>query len=475
MVRKSVIQYFLFECALVSIVLFMVFQPIEKDVIVTVESGIGLLSIINLLIYAFLHKNHTGHIISIATLFLIFMYLFNLGIPISRLLGWISESEERFLERRIYSMGAETFAEYLGYVFSLISFLQVGLYNYITQRGKEEYLENVQNCDFNAARSVSTILMGMGIVPYAYQEFATIRNAIKYVYQERNTDFSLAGTGIGLLAGLFMIGYIMRMIAYQEQKHKFDAMFFIMFAYQAIRMYVTGDRSTGVALILVMLLMRHEFVQPIRRIHGLIYACGAYAAMLMLKVIEITRSIDNYVLTDMIQTVSQNNALAETVNEYGGNVWCGMMVYYAVPATGGFRCGLTYLAAIVGKPLQILGFSNEVWKFADFSYFLQDEARGTLINSLTAAMGGSFSGEWYYNFGWIGILLIPIFGHYLGKFSDGCVNKKANPVVAAFLLYTATLVLWWVRQYFTSVSWATMFGGVVTWIVYSIVHRRMNG
>ena len=169
---------------------------------------------------------------------------------------------------------------------------------------------------------------------------------------------------------------------------------------------------------------------------------------------------------------SADRKAAQTVFEYGGNIWSGMMVYYCVPSSGSFRYGLTYLAAIIGKPLQILGITNEVWNFADFSVFLTQGNHGALINTLTQAMGGSFSGEVYFNFGWFSIVLIPIFGYYLAKFSHSCFSKQNNPVLSGYLLYVATLVIWWVRQYFTSVSWQALFYGVFIFVLYSVLSRR---
>lgn len=189
-------------------------------------------------------------------------------------------------------------------------------------------------------------------------------------------------------------------------------------------MYITGDRSTGIALILVWILIRHKFVNPIQGKRAVLYLFLAYVGMLFIKIVEMTRTINSSSVDEAFAELMQTNMLAETVFEYGGNAWCGMMVYYSVPATGSFRCGLTYLAGIIGKPLSILGITNNVWNFADFSIFLKEPARGALINSLTSAMGGSFSGEWYFNFGWLGILIIPFFGYALAKFSDLCTSKK---------------------------------------------------
>lgn len=63
--------------------------------------------------FIFMLNRIKHEILSIASLFVVFMYLFNLGIPIARLLNWVDDTGERFLARRIYSMGNDTFIQYV--------------------------------------------------------------------------------------------------------------------------------------------------------------------------------------------------------------------------------------------------------------------------------------------------------------------------------------------------------------------------
>ena len=475
-VKKSVVSYALFECALITLIIYITSDTIHSYNIANIEARIGMLALVNLIAYCYMQRKLTGAVLTVASLFTIFLYLFNLGIPISRVLGWISKTDELFLNRRIYCMGEETFAHFLCYTFILISFLQIGIMHYNSKAKKrvrstpsQTYYQELKIC-----KQIGLLLLVIGIIPYAYQEVTTIKNAMLFTYQDSNNTFSLSGTGIGLFAGLFTVGYIMLMYVFQTNKKKFDFLLILMSIYQVGRMYVTGDRSTGVVLILVFLLMRHTLVSQIKGIKAGIFVIGAYFGMMLLSLIEHTRANTTVVLSEVIEDLLQDNILASTVTEYGGNVWSGLMVYYSVPETGWFRCGLTYLAGIIGKPLSILNLTDSVWKFADFSNFINEDARGSVIAVVRSAMGGSFTGEWWFNFGWFGIVLIPIFGYYLGKMSDYCVSKKKNPVLSSFLLYASTLIIWWVRQYFTSVSWNIMFYGMIVYISYLFFKRKSS-
>lgn len=471
-VRKKVVKYTVFEiliCILAALVLTVGWDQAFK------EKYIGILSIINVVIFIINLRSTGKGIFSISTLFVIFMYLFNTGVPIARLLNWIDESGQAFLQRRVYSMGTDIFLEFTVFAFLLISMLQVGVlcfdskprFDDLEDRIRPDYNNQLRKC-----RQIGWICILLGCIPYFYVEIAYIQNALVYGYQNVESDFSLGGTGIGLIGNLFLLGLMMEFVYLQTQPKKFNYLFAAVSIYQIIRMFMTGDRSTGIALILVMVLIRHKYVSPIKGSKAIIWMILIYISLIFIKLVEMTRSIHSPTVSEVMGEVIQSNILAETVFEYGGNIWSGMMVYYCVPSSGSFRYGLTYLAAIIGKPLQILGITNEVWNFADFSVFLTQGNHGALIDTLTQAMGGSFSGEVYFNFGWFGVLLIPIFGYYLAKFSHSCFSKQNNPVLSGYLLYVATLVIWWVRQYFTSVSWQALFYGVFIFVLYSVLSRR---
>lgn len=471
-VRKKVITYIVFEiliCIFATFVLIVGWGQVFK------EKYIGVLALINIIFFILNLHAMRKEIFSIAFLFVVFMYLFNTGIPIARLMNWIDSSGELFLQRRVYSMGNDTFLEFTIFAFLLISMMQVGV---IYFSSKPE-LEKGDNCvrskyelQLYKCKQIGLICILIGCIPYFYAEIAYIQNALVYGYQNVESDFNLSGTGLGLIGNLFLLGLMMEFVYLQTKPKKFNYLFITVCIYQIVRMFITGDRSTGVALILVLVLIRHKYVSPIKGSKALLWMVLIYISLIFIKLVEMTRSIHSPTASEVIGEVIQSNILAETVFEYGGNIWSGMMVYYCVPSFGAFRCGLTYLAAIIGKPLQILGITNEVWNFANFSVFLTEGNHGALINSLTQAMGGSFSGEIYFNFGWMGILLIPIFGYYLTKFSHSCFSRYNNPVLSGYLLYVATLVIWWVRQYFTSVSWSALFYGIFVFLLYNILMKR---
>lgn len=470
-VKKRVVNYVVFEMLLCICAAFVLMTGWEHDF---KEKYMGAFALVNILIFFINLRRIHGELFSIASMFVIFMYLFNIGVPIARLFNWIDKSGELFLGRRVYSMGEDTFFQFTIFAFLLISMLQVGVIYFngsSCQEDEETIIRSDYDIQLHKCKKIGWICIALGCIPYFYGEFAYIQNALVYGYQNVESDFNLGGTGIGLIGNLFLLGLLMEFVYLQTQPKRFNYLFVVVSAYQIFRMFITGDRSTGIALILVLVLIRHKYIAPIRGARAVLWIAIIYIGLIFIKLVEMTRSIHAPTASEVIGEVLQANILAETVFEYGGNIWSGMMVYYCVPSSGSFRYGLTYLAALIGKPLQILGITNSVWNFADFSVFLTQGNHGSLIQTLTQAMGGSFSGEVYFNFGWFSVVLIPIFGYYLSKFSHACFSKRNNPVLSGYLLYVATLVIWWVRQYFTSVSWQALFYGIFILFLYYLLSK----
>lgn len=447
---------------------------------ITIEKQLGIISIVSLIGYSIFLKRSKLNIFTVGNIFIVFLYLMNLGLPIARLCGWINtEDAIRFMDRRIYSMGCEIFNRFIVYAICIISFIELG-YTYFCLNDKNNkcihyrYIDSYDDGS-NFEKKLKHIHLGgiilviLGFVPYIYLEYYYILGSLIYGYQNVDNPYISSGNGIGLLSNLMTIGLIMLAISFQKQKRAFDLLFFFVVSYHLIRMYLTGDRSTGLMIIFVWALMRHKYINPIKGKKIIPMIGLTYIAMMFLKTIEMTRSLGGMDVYEAISKLSDSNILGETVFEYGGNVWSGLMVMYSVPTTSSFRFGLTYFAAVIGKPFKILGITDKIWKYADFSNFLMQEERGPLINSLTAAMGGSFIGELWFNFGWVAIVIASFFGIFLGWLSMACFDSDSDPFLSSYLLYISTLLLWWTRQYFTSVAWDALVYGAVLLLLKPLV------
>ena len=437
------------------------------------ENMLGIIIIINYINYYFFAAKMQLEILSLSSYFITFMYLFNLGIPVCRLMNWIDSSGETFMNLRIYIMGITNYIGYLLYAFLLITFLQIGVLYYHSQKQEKRIPLYKNKIEYNYAlikcKNIGFFCILIGILPYILNEYIYIKDALRWGYQSVNST-NLSGTGIGLIGNLFLVGYIMILYAFQHNKKKFDCLFLILLFYQLFRMYITGDRSTGITLILVIIMIRNKFINKIKRSRIIKYGISGIFILFLLKIIETSRQLETFTLKNIIYFFSSNNIIGNTIFGFSNNVWSGMMVRYCMSQVPDYRLGLTYLAAIIGKPLSILNITDSVWQYAAFSNYINSPERDILISEIRSAMGGSFSGEIYFNFGWFGIIIIFFWGYLLAKISEVSLDGiYSNPTISAFLLYLSTLLIWWVRQYFTSVSWYSIFYGIVIFMLYHIL------
>ena len=374
-------------------------------------------------------------------------------------------------------MGKSNHINYSIYSFLLINALQIGLLFYYTKSYKKVRVKSViwSVNDYRKCLYYGIFLLLIGLIPYYITEKQYIEDSILYTYQsDEITNF--AGTGFGLIGNLFHLGTIAILLGLSNKKKYFYSFLILLTAYQVIRMFITGDRSTSIMLMFVWILIKHHYVSSFSLKRSLFYIFFSYIALISLKAIEITRQESNSDYFEVISYASKDNIIVETIKEFGGNVWCGEMVYYSVPKYEFYKCGTTYPAAIIGQFLKILRIDNSVFEYSSFATFINKVAkRDRIINNVSQSMGGSFSGECYYNFGWLSIFLIPFLGFYLGKFSDYCLTKHYAFLYNALYLYIATNILWWVRQYFSSVAQTSILYSLLIWIMVKFsLHQSRN-
>lgn len=463
-------RFVLLQVVLNILLFICVFFTSEQE---TKESIIGFYSIVSFVVYLYTIKAIGAEYISLYSFFIIFMYLFNLGLPISRFIGYIGIEEENFMNRKIYSMGKDNFISYLLYAYTLVSFIEIGGIKYLLKNPPMRYRSiksSVNNNSQGYYKKIGLLCIAIGIIPFYILEKSTITFAMIYGYQSEDVVDTFSGTGIGLLANFVYIGFFTILLYYRGNRKRNTLLTVLFVFYQVIRMYLTGDRSTGIMYILITLLVYHTYVSRIEGKKLLLGIGVSYLAMAFLKMIESTRVNQVHSESELFQNILANNPFFETIFEFGGNVWSGLMVFYSMSDTY-YRLGSTYIASIIGKPLSILNVTNSVWESADFSNFII-KSRDTVISSVSSAMGGSFSGEVFFNFGYFGILLMPIFGYYLAKFSNACTLERKNIVFSSYLLYIATLVIWWVRQYFPNIAWHSLFYGITLYILCSVFTKK---
>ena len=89
------------------------------------------------------------------------------------------------------------------------------------------------------------------------------------------------------------------------------------------------------------------------------------------------------------------------------------------------------------------------------------------------ALGGSYLGELYYNFSWLGLIGSAIIGKFMGKLNLGIVlSKQHNALYGAWCAIISTAMIMFVRGYFTDMMQKLVWTYFIISLIYAYLKRR---
>lgn len=172
---------------------------------------------------------------------------------------------------------------------------------------------------------------------------------------------------------------------------------------------------------------------------------------------------------NFIQYILNENPISYILAEFGGTILTLYTVIDNVPEAVSFSNGLTYIGSIT----ILLPFSTRILG----DYFLSNISVGDAMNVyFGGGLGGSWIAEIYYNFGYFGILIVPVFSYYINRFSDMFSYNKLPKysINKALMFYLLIPLFVFPRGYFyTFVSYFNIY--IYVMIVYFFYRRLRIG
>ncbi len=217
------------------------------------------------------------------------------------------------------------------------------------------------------------------------------------------------------LANLWEIGVIILFLVNRENITKCKRYLVISLIYLFFSM-LTGYRILAMMNATMLLYCYTKIVQRIRfRRSFLFIIIGVIAAQYIVN-IGINR-IQGVSLSTST-SFSITNLIAEVFAEFGGTAYTVCLVIEYVPKSLPFLFGLTYLVC----PIFIFpNFGWNSWSFVNAASYTE-----YLRQFTNSGIGGSYIGEAYFNAGWFGLILLLLFGIFLGFF-----ESKVNSLIAS--------------------------------------------
>lgn len=480
---KKIMLFLVLQFALGSLFLILFFYELSSgDLSRNWEMKCAIFVCITLALNIFIWIKNKNDGFSFFVLLTLFIVMFHLGQQIMVGFNLLNDEQKISVNKGLYVLGDRIAFQSSVYCMLFIYFFMFGglLYSiYYKDKFSQKSYKDI-NTKLLACRITGWIMLLISLGPQIYCDSIIFKLALTLGYEGTfQAGAIFQGSPIDLIASFYKPAIIVLLSSYRNEKGKFNFLMIISICYLLIRMFITGDRGEDLIFIIVIFYMRHKLIKPIKFKNTLKGIIIIYFLLIILKIIQDTRltsSLDINALIQAFKNANDNNIFLTTLFEYGALIWVFQTMYIAVPDTGSFAFGKTYFYALFGQVFSIMHITNYFMIQSDFSNFLKAPERGPTINSLTQSMGGSIIAEWYYNFGWPGIIFTMILGVIVVKFSLELNKQKNNPMLFALLCIVMNLSIWLVRQYFTTMVWHALvyclFFGVLYLLCISFVKKK---
>ena len=444
---KNAAAYTAFLWELVLVVVIVLMQP-SMDC-----TQMATLSIVQELFnIGFLNAFAAVPLISIPTVFSLFSLIFHAGQLIKMGYGIPGEVPLPF---QLYGESVHLQKAFLFYLLSQM-LLTVGIY-LVEKKGRQKnestkklLPENVLWC--------GEVLMVIGALPRIFIDFRALAASRSGGYE--GVYLLYTPQALQTLAFFFDAGLLFLLFGCND-KRKRSLLFLAVLLYKGLMMS-TGSRQEKIGFLLVWLYLYYFVLQKInyKKLAGLIVLC--VVGLMFVMAIGSVRSSSGAGVAGIVHAMFSSRAtymLGNILGEFGAAIDTIIIAVKYAPDTINYGLGTTYIAGLLSV---IPGLISKFPVLAESTSFL-----GKLPQDVVYALGGSYLGEFYYNFAWLGsVLCIPL-GALLAATQDCITSEKTGTSEKCWYAALTTLLLLFVRGYFTDMIQK------LVWLVLAVIFLRL--
>lgn len=261
---------------------------------------------------------------------------------------------------------------------------------------------------------------------------------------------------IQVISDGFYIGIIFLLLGYKNKPRLCRNILILVTVYSAFAM-ISGRRQEKVSYLLVIFFVFFRYIKSKRKIVNYIFVIIIfYLGVVTLATFGDLRHTGIASFGQFYSYFIQNltvKMLVDQMMEFGSAGMTLTLSFRTFPSSYPLGLGRSYFVAIITLFPQIGNFLRQITVgYVDY-----------IQTKWMYGLGGSFLGEAYYNFGWIGTT-IPLFvGMIIGKISDGLEKAsegKANLTSVYGIILLSPIILW-IRGEFAGIVrpfiWFSMF------------------
>lgn len=387
------------------------------------------------------------------TLFLLFLVLFHEGNLLVAAFFPMTPEEQTFC--MLYRYGEEQALTASRYC---ILFIFMYIWLVILLEGKQGERMAMPRKSAPNLTKIGWILMLVALPTTLYTDFKMALGRISQGYAGvYEADVTFYGIPLGYFTKMFFPAIVLLLIGYRNRKKQFYKIFVVVLLYYLLRMILIGRKGDSIlAIIPIVGLYAHCF-KPKGKWY---YLVGGYLLVFVCSLVTKMRgtAIDAGFEQMLAETVQSANPIKDILLEMGGTIKAVIQSMMAVPATGSFRGGATYIWAPIGGILSGLKISTP-WITAQtqMPQFFSLPERGAYINATVPSMGGSAIGEWYLNFGWPGLILMVALVWLIIRYDKRYIRSVNNDLAFAYMNIFLFYFLRYSRAYVIELVWNPLF------------------
>lgn len=306
--------------------------------------------------------------------------------------------------------------------------------------------------------------MIVGVIPRLYIDISSLLGALSQGY--RGVYSLYFPQMIQSIAFFFDAGIILYLFGLKEKK-KMRATLFVVLLYKCLMM-TTGARQEKVAYLIVLLYLYFFVCNTVTVGKIAMVVAGCVAGFIFISAIGTVRTGSSSGIKDVLelmQSGQMSNIFGSALGEFGSAFDTLEVAVKYTPAYITYGYGTSYLAGLIS----IIPLVVKQIPFLDKATIFVHQLPGGVY----FALGGSYLGELYYNFSWLGLIGSAIIGKFMGKLNLGIVlSKQHNALYGAWCAIISTAMIMFVRGYFTDMMQKLVWTYFIISLVYAYLKRR---
>jgi hypothetical protein len=344
--------------------------------------------------------------------------------------------------------------------FALITILMVGFGVLISANKKRKNINVTLRYTLSQCRKVGWVIVFFTFPIQMYLDLTKLMISFEEGYLS-TYETGMAGIW-GSLGFMSFTGFTLLILGYKNEKKIASSIFSFVISYLLIVM-LTGHRGHQITIILFMLYIFIRTVYKFNAKRLVLIGVFGFIGLAFINTVANYRSIQGKTISLFVELLLDNlrgDSIKDVIVELGGTINTLYLVMQQVPGNISHGYGLTYPAGLFGIIPNLGNVFGDINNYAIYTK--------SLIGS---ALGGSYIGELYYNFSYLGLFIAPLVGVFVNKISTKVDNLllSGDSLKLGYYAPLFTYILWWPRDTFNSMIRPFVWGAILLYIVSSLI------